>query len=157
MAASQACDMVEDVNAFVIPSKTIPQGISAAIRFNPETTVEDNFKEMKSALKNVKSGEVTFSIRDTEINGVSMKKDDFIGIFEKEIVIASKDRFETITGLISRMVDEMSSIITIIYGADVTEEEANKVANYIQDNLPDVDIDMRSGEQPIYSYLVGIE
>ncbi len=157
MAASQACDMVEDVNAFVIPSKTIPQGISAAIRFNPETTVEDNFKEMKSALKNVKSGEVTFSIRDTEINGVSMKKDDFIGIFEKEIVIASKDRFETITGLISRMVDEMSSIITIIYGADVTEEEANKVANFIQDNLPDVDIDMRSGEQPIYSYLVGIE
>jgi len=157
MAASQACDMVEDVNAFVIPSKTIPQGISAAIRFNPETTVEDNFKEMKSALKNVKSGEVTFSIRDTEINGVSMKKDDFIGIFEKEIVIASKDRFETITGLIQRMVDEMSSIITIIYGADVTEEEANKVANFIQDNLPDVDIDMRSGEQPIYSYLVGIE
>jgi len=157
MAASQACDMVEDVNAFVIPSKTIPQGISAAIRFNPETTVEENFKEMKSALKNVKSGEVTFSIRDTEINGVSMKKDDFIGIFEKEIVIASKDRFETITGLISRMVDEMSSIITIIYGADVTEEEANKVRDYVQDNLPDVDIDMRSGEQPIYSYLVGIE
>lgn len=157
MAASQACDMVEDVNAFVIPSKTIPQGISAAIRFNPEATVEENFKEMKSALKNVKSGEVTFSIRDTEINGVSMKKDDFIGIFEKEIVIASKDRFETITGLIKRMVDEMSSIITIIYGADVNEEEANKVANYIQDNLPDVDIDMRAGNQPIYSYLVGIE
>ena len=157
MAASQACDIVEDVNAFVIPSKTIPQGISAAIRFNPEATVEENFKEMKSALKNVKSGEVTFSIRDTEINGISMKKDDFIGIFEKEIVIASKDRFETICGLITRMVDEMSSIITIIYGDDVQEEEANRVRDYIQDNLPDVDIDMRSGGQPIYSYLVGIE
>ena len=157
MAASQACDIVEDVNAFVIPSKTIPQGISAAIRFNPDATVEENFKEMKSALKNVKSGEVTFSIRDTEINGVSMKKDDFIGIYDKEIVIASKDRMETITGLISRMVDDMSSIITLIYGADVTEEEANKVRAYIEENIPDVDIDLREGGQPIYSYLVGIE
>ena len=84
MAASQACDIPEGANAFVIPSKTILQGISSAIRFNPEIGPEENFKEMKSALKNIKSGEVTFSIRDTEINGVSMNKDDFIGIFEKE-------------------------------------------------------------------------
>ena len=157
MAASQACDITEGANAFVIPSKTILQGISSAIRFNPEIGPEENFKEMKSALKNIKSGEVTFSIRDTEINGVSMNKDDFIGIFEKEIVIASKDKHETICGLINKMIDEDSSIITLIYGEDVNDEEANNVRQFVEDKYPDLDIDLREGKQPVYSFLVGVE
>ncbi len=157
MAASQACDIAEGTNAFVIPSKTIIQGIAAAIRFNPEVSAEENFKEMKGSLKNVKSGEVTFSIRDTELNGVSVKKDDFIGIYDKEIVIASTDRYEAICGLIDRMVDDMSSIITIIYGDNVSEEEAHNVKKYVEDKYSDLDIDLRAGKQPVYSFLVGIE
>jgi dihydroxyacetone kinase-like predicted kinase len=157
MAASQACEIVEDVKSFVIPSKTILQGISSAIRFNPEISAEENFKEMKSALKNIKSGEVTFSIRDTEINGIHINKDDFIGIVEKEIVISSKDKFETICGLISKMIDDISSIITIIYGSDVSKEEALKVQEFVSEQFPDLDIDLREGNQPVYSFLVGVE
>ena len=157
MAASQACEMVEEVNAFVVPSKTILQGMSAAIMFNPETNPDENFNSMKGALKNVKSAEVTFSIRDTEINGISMKKDDFIGILEKDIVIASKDKIETVCTLIDKMIDDMSSIITVIYGVDVSKDESIVVKKYIEEKYPDLDIDIREGKQPIYSFLLGVE
>ena len=157
MAASQAAELVEDTTVYVIPSKTIPQGISAAIMFNPDASPEDNFREMKAALKNVKSGEVTFSIRDTEINGVSMKKDDFIGILEKDIVIACKDKIEATKGLIEKMIDDCSSIITILYGADVNKEEANEIKKYVESTFPDLDIDLREGKQPVYSFLLGVE
>ena len=159
MAASQAADLMseEGINVFVIPSKTILQGITASIMFNPEANPEDNFKEMKSALKNVKSGEVTFSIRDTELNGVSVKKDDFIGISEKEIVSSCKDRIECVEGLITKMVDDLSSIITVIYGADVDDAEANKIKAFIAQKYPDLDIDLQNGKQPVYSYLIGVE
>ncbi len=157
MAASQAADIVEDVTAYVIPSKTILQGISASIMFNPESSAEDNFREMKSALKNVKSGEVTFSIRDTTLNGVTMKKDDFIGIFEKDIVIVNKDKIETVKGLIEKMVDDYSSIVTIITGADITKEESLAVKKFVETTYPDLDVDIREGKQPVYSFLLGVE
>ena len=159
MAASQACDMVEDENtqAYVIPSKTILQGISSAIMFNPEEDPEGNFREMKSALKNVKSGEVTFAIRDSEINGVKMKKDDFIGILEKDIVTTNKDKIVVLMDLIDKMVDDYSSIITLIYGQDVNENEALVVKKSLEEKYSDLDIDVRSGGQPVYSFLIGVE
>lgn len=159
MAASQAADMMneEGQTCFVIPSKTILQGISSAIMFNPEAKPKENFKEMKSALSNVKSGEITFSIRDTQINGVTVKKDDYIGIFQKEIVVAKKDKFEAVKELIERMIDDMSSVITLIYGEDVTKEEALQVKKYLDENHPDVDVDVREGNQPVYSFLIGVE
>ena len=159
MAASQACEMVEDAdtNVYVIPSKTIPQGISSAIMFNPEADPEENFRSMKAALKNVKSGEVTFAIRDTEFNGMKVKKNDFIGIFEKDIVVDNPDKIETLMTLLEKMVDDDSSIITILVAQDVNEEEMNKVTEMIGEKFSDLDLDIRPGNQPVYSFLIGIE
>ena len=159
MAASQACEMVEDAdtNVYVIPSKTIPQGISSAIMFNPEADPEENFRSMKAALKNVKSGEVTFAIRDTEIGGVKVKKDDFIGIFEKDIVVDNPNKTETLMTLLEKMIDEDSSIITILVGQDVNEEEMNQVSELIAEKFSDLDLDIRQGNQPVYSFLIGVE
>lgn len=159
MAASQACEMVEDAdtNVYVIPSKTIPQGISSAIMFNPEADPEENFRSMKAALKNVKSGEVTFAIRDTEIGGVKVKKDDFIGIFEKDIVVDNPNKLETLMTLLEKMIDEDSSIITILVGQDVNDEEMNQVSELIAEKFSDLDLDIRKGDQPVYSFLIGVE
>ena len=112
---------------------------------------------MKSALKNVKSGEVTFAIRDSEINGVKMKKDDFIGILEKDIVTTNKDKIVVLMDLIDKMVDDYSSIITLIYGQDVNENEALVVKKSLEEKYSDLDIDVRSGGQPVYSFLIGVE
>ena len=159
MAASQACDMVEDedVNVYVIPSKTIPQGISAAIMFNVEASPEENFEEMKAALSNVKSGEITFAIRDSEINGVKVKKDDFIGIMEKDIVADNKDKIAVLKTLLEKMVDDESSLITLIVGQDVKEEEVESIREYIADKYGDLDLDLHLGQQPVYSFLIGVE
>ena len=158
MAASQAAELVEDEsNAYVIPSKTILQGITSAIMFNPEASGEDNFQEMKSALKNVKSGEVTFSIRDTEMNGLKIKKDEFIGIYEKDIVTTGADKYDVLYDLISKMVDDESSIITLLCGSDISEEEIENIQNKLSEDYSDLDLDIRSGKQPVYSFLVGVE
>ncbi len=159
MAASQACEMMSEdgVDAYVIPSKTILQGITAAIMFDPDGTKEDNFREMKAALKNVKSGEVTFAIRDTEINGLSIKKDDFIGICEKEIVVNGGSKIEIALSLLEKMVDETKSIITVLIGQDVTSEESEALAAKISSLYGDFDLDMREGGQPVYSFLIGVE
>lgn len=159
MAASQACDMMSEdgVDAFVIPSKTILQGITASIMFDPDASKEDNFREMKSALKNVKSGEVTFAIRDTEINGLSIKKDDFIGICEKEIIVNGDDKVEIALKLIEKMVDETKSIITVLIGQDVEPEVAEQLSSKISELYKDFDLDMREGGQPVYSFLIGVE
>ena len=159
MAASQACDIMseEDVEAYVIPSKTILQGITAAIMFDPDATNEENFRTMKAALKNVKSGEVTFAIRDTEINGLSIKKDDYIGICEKQIVVNGLDKIEIALSLIEKMVDESKSIITVLLGADVDSETAEILSKHISERYPDFDLDMREGGQPVYSFLIGVE
>ena len=159
MAASQACEMVEDAdtNVYVIPSKTIPQGISSAIMFNPEADPEENFRSMKAALKNVKSGEVTFAIRDTEIGGVKVKKDDFIGIYEKDIVVDNPNKLETLMTLLEKMIDEDSSIITILVGQDVNDEEMNQVSEMISEKFSDLDLDIRKGDQPVYFFLIGVE
>ena len=159
MAASQAADMVEDkdINVFVIPSKTILQGISASIMFNMEASPEENFEEMKAALSNVKSGEVTFAIRDSEINGVKVKKDDFIGIREKEIVADNKDKIEVLKALLKNMIDEDSSLITLIVGEGVSDEEVETVKEYISSTYSDLDLDVHIGGQPVYSFLLGVE
>jgi len=159
MAASQASDVIDDkdVTVYVVPSKTIPQGISSAIMFNEDADPEENFHEMKSALKNVKSGEVTFAIRDTKFGDINVKKDDYIGIFEKDIVIDSPNKIGACRYLIDQMIDEDSSIITIIYGEDVTDKEIEQIKRYVEDKYPEVDVDIHNGKQPVYSFLIGVE
>ena len=159
MAASQAAEMIDDeeTHVFVIPSKTILQGISSSIMFNSEASSEENFEEMKAALRNVKSGEVTFAIRDSEMNGVKVKKDDYIAIMEKEIVCDNKDKIFVLKALLERMIDDESSLITLIIGEGVSEEEVRKIKDYIEENYSDLDLDLHIGGQPVYSFLVGIE
>ena len=159
MAASQACDMVSElgITAYVIPSKTIPQGIVATLSFDPDANPRENFRNMKSSLKNVKSGEVTFSIRDCEIKGVKIRKGDFIGIYEKDIVCGVEDKNRCLIELLIKMVDEESSLLTLILGEDVSREELFPVKKEIEDLFPDLNIDIRDGKQPVYSFLIGVE
>ena len=159
MAASQACDMVSElgITAYVIPSKTIPQGIVAALSFDPDANPRENFRNMKSSLKNVKSGEVTFSIRDCEIKGVKIRKGDFIGIYEKDIVCGIEDKNRCLIELLIKMVDEESSLLTLILGEDVSREDVFPVKKEIEDLFPDLNIDIRDGKQPVYSFLIGVE
>ena len=159
MAASQACDIVaeEGINAFVIPSKTIPQGLVAAMSLDPEADGEENLKNMRYSLKNVKSGEITFSIRDTEINGIKINKNDFIGIFEKDIVCGTQDKFTCLLELIDKMVDDESAILTLFLGEDVKREELYDTKKLIEDKYPDLNIDIKDGQQSVYSFLISIE
>ena len=157
MAATQAAEMCENDNVYVVPSKTILQGLSAAMIFNPEASNEDNLEEMKAALKNVISGEVTFSIRDTEINGLSIKKDEFIGIMNKDIVVNGTDKKEVLFSLLSKMITEESSLITLLCGEDVDDSLMEEIQAYIEENYSDLDLDVRKGNQPVYSFLVGVE
>ena len=159
MAASQAADIMTEQgkNVFVIPSKTIPQGIVAALSLDNDASPEDNLKNMKYSLKNIKSGEVTFSIRDCELNGIQIHKDDFIGIFEKEIVCGTTDKYECLLSLLENMVDDESALLTIFLGEDVSREDMFKTKKEIEKRYPDLNIDIKDGHQNIYSFLIGVE
>ena len=160
MAANQVKDVLKDkVNVVVIPSKTIMQGVVSAMNFNPDLSLEDNEKVMTEALSAVKSGQVTFAIKDTEINGVSKKKDDYMAILNsKDIISTHKEKFDALKDLLKNMVDEDSSVITVLLGSDLaSDEEKEKVEKYIEETYVDCDADVRIGNQPVYSYIVGVE
>ena len=157
MAASQACDVAEDVEARVIPSKTIPQGLVACMMFNQDATMNENESEMSEAIKNVKTGQVTFAIKDTTIDGVEVKKDQFMGLFGKQIVCCYPDKIRATEEMIDKMIDDVSSIVTLIIGQDATDEEGEIISSYIQEKFPDVEVDVRRGDQPVYSFIIGVE
>lgn len=159
MAASQAADIAseEGKNVFVIPSKTIPQGIVALMSLDQDTDPEENMRNMRYSLKNVKSGEVTFSIRDCELNGIRIQKDDFIGIYEKEIVVGAKDKFVALQELVDKMIDEESAILTIFLGEDVRREDFVSSKKAIEEKYPDLNIDIKDGKQNVYSFLISVE
>ncbi len=159
MAASQAADIAseEGKNVFVIPSKTIPQGIVALMSLDQDTDPEENMRNMRYSLKNVKSGEVTFSIRDCELNGIRIQKDDFIGIYEKEIVVGAKDKFVALQELVDKMIDEESAILTIFLGEDVKREDFVSTKKAIEEKYPDLNIDIKDGKQNVYSFLISVE
>ena len=158
MAASQACEVApEGVECRVIPTKTIPQGLTACMMFNPEANFDDNEEEMKEAMSNVRSGQVTFAIRDTVIDDVEVKKDNFIALFGKKIVSCDPDKIQVTMNMLEEMIDESSSIITLICGEDASEEEVEKLTEMIQDKYDEVDLDVRRGNQPVYSFIIGVE
>ncbi|PFO05924.1 hypothetical protein COJ85_09605 [Bacillus sp. AFS076308] len=156
MAAEQAKD-VADEEIYVIPSKTVPQGLSALLAFTPSAAVDENEAAMKEALNHVKSGQITFAVRDTSIDGLEIEKDDFMGISEGKIVVKNKDKGKVSEDLLSKMLDEDSEILTIIYGEDVTEEEVAKLTSFVEENYEDVEIEIHDGGQPLYSYIFSIE
>ena len=160
MAANQARDVLKDnINVIVIPSKTIMQGVVASMNFNPELSAKDNEEVMNDSLSTVKSGQVTFAIKDTEIYGVSVKKDNYMAILNsKEILSCHKNKFDALKTLLGKMVDEDSSVITVLLGSDVADEkEVQKVEKYIERKFKNCDFDVRIGNQPVYSYIVGVE
>lgn len=159
MAASQACDVVDgNINAVVIPSKTIPQGLVSAMMFNPEVGMEANIEEMTNALSTVKTGQVTFAIKDTTIDGIKVYKDQFMGIFDKEIVCCEKDKVDAALNLLTKMVDSLSSIITVIIGEDVSAEDEERITAAITEKYGnEIDIDVKKGLQPVYSFILSVE
>lgn len=157
MAANQAAQVTEDVNVVVVPSKTIPQGYTALMMFNENASVEDNTEEMNQAITEVKSGQVTYAVRDTQMNGVDIKENDFIGILDKDIVVSVPERFESACALVDKMIDEDSEIVTILFGEGVDEDEADELAEYIENKFEDVEVTIFDGQQPVYSYIISVE
>lgn len=161
MAASQACDVCEDgVKARVVPTKTIPQGLVACMMFNPELDIDENVKEMQDAISNVKTGQVTFSIKDTNIDGVEIKKDDYMGICEKSIICCNHDKVESAMQVLNKMVDDETSIITLLIGADATADEEKRLVERINKEIPsidDIEVEIHRGNQPVYDFIIGIE
>lgn len=156
LAAQQAATVCEGQNIHVIPTKTIPQGLSACIMFNPDVDFDMNLSEMTDAIQLVKTGQVTYAIKDTTFEGMEIKAGEFMGIKEKDIVVSLPDKLETTRQLIDMMVDDDSEIVTLVYGEDVKEEEAQEIASYIEDKY-DVEVEVNSGQQPVYSFILGVE
>lgn len=158
MAALQASDVLADeVKVHVIATKTIPQGIVAASSFSPDLSDKENVKNMKDAIKHVKSGSVTYAIKDTVIDGVAVTKDYFMGITDKKIIACEKKPLNALYKLLNSMVNSDSYLITILLGEDVKDEEIQTISTRLAKKYPDAELDIRRGDQPVYSYLVGVE
>ena len=161
MAASQAADVMEgsEIKVKVVQSKTIPQGIASAMMYNPEGDLESVYSEMKSALKTIRSGSVTYAIKDTEIEGVHITKGFYMAMKDKNIVSCVKDKLEALYDLSESLLRRGEpSIITVIAGEDVTDEEASKAREVLEERYGDeIEVDVKRGGQPVYSFLVGVE
>jgi len=159
LAANQAKDVLRGyVDVEVVPTKTIMQGVVSSMMFTPDISKEENIKSMNEAISSVKSGSVTFSIKDTDINGIHVNKDEFMAIRESKTILSShKNKIDALKALLNAMIDEDSAIITILLGKDVDANEESEVSSYLKEKYTDFDIDIRRGDQPIYSFIVGIE
>lgn len=157
LAAQQAASICEDKKIVVIPSKTIPQGITAMINFEANKTVEDNQNDMTDAMKNVKSGQVTYAVRDTSIDDKEIKQGDIMGIGDKTILSVGPQIDETVLDLISQLAGEDAGLISIYYGDEITEADAEALAERVREQYPDVEVDMEYGGQPIYYYILSVE
>ncbi|MFS0672394.1 DAK2 domain-containing protein [Ornithinibacillus sp. 179-J 7C1 HS] len=156
MAAEQAAELTE-VNAAVVATKTIPQGISALLAFHPEEDLESNRENMLEASSHVKTGQITYAVRDTQIDGISIENGNFMGIAEGKIVTTHKERLEAVKQLFNELITEDDEILTILSGEDVSEEEVAELVSYIEENYEDVEIEVHNGNQPIYSYIFSVE
>ncbi len=158
MAANQACEVIEeDIDVRVIPSKTIPQGINSIMVFSPNEDVQTNTNNMKAALKSVNSGSVTYSIKDTDIEGVHVIKDYYMGIRDKTIVTCVKEKLEALNNLLASMIKKDSQLVTLICGEDVKKDELKYIDENIIKQYPSVQINVVKGKQPVYSFIVGVE
>lgn len=156
MAAQQAAEVTEE-EAAVVPSKTVPQGMAALLAFNPSASLGQNEELMTDALQHVKTGQITFAVRDTSIDGLEIEKDDFMGIADGKIVVKNKDRVQAAKGLLDQMIDENSEILTILKGEDAAEEEVDALISYIEEKYEDIEVEVHDGKQPLYSFIFSIE
>ncbi|HDB6873669.1 TPA: fatty acid kinase catalytic subunit FakA [Staphylococcus aureus] len=156
MASEQAASIV-DAEAVVIPTKSIPQGISALFQYDVDATLEENKTQMADSVNNVKSGSLTYAVRDTKIDGVEIKKDAFMGLIEDKIVSSQSDQLTTVTELLNEMLAEDSEILTVIIGQDAEQEVTDNMINWIEEQYPDVEVEVHEGGQPIYQYFFSVE
>ena len=156
LAAQQAAVVCEDMNINVIPSKSIPQGVCSSIMYNPDVDFEMNLSEMNDAVSLVKTGQVTYAIKDTTFEGMEIKAGDYMGIKEKDIVVSTTDKMVSTKALLDQLIDEDSEIVTLIYGEGVNEEEASEIETYIIDKY-NIEVEVNNGEQPVYSFIIGVE
>ena len=157
LAAEQARDLTEDKKIIVLPTKTIPQGISAMIGYMPEAGVDENEENMKDAYQDIASGQVTYAVRDTVIDGKEIHNGDIMGINDDGIAAVGKDLTETTLELLSTMADEDSELICLYYGADVTKDDADALSDAIEDKFPECEVEVNFGGQPIYYYMISVE
>ncbi|WP_099363046.1 DAK2 domain-containing protein [Fredinandcohnia onubensis] len=157
MAAEQAAAVVE-ANVVVVPSRTVPQGMSALLAFNPSGELEANQSSMTDALSNVKTGQITYAVRDTNIDGIDISKDDFMGIAEGKIVVTDKDKLKAAKDLLAKIISaEEDEIVTIIYGQDASEDDVNAIVEYLEDEFEDIEVEVHNGEQPLYAFIFSVE
>ncbi|EPX1234145.1 fatty acid kinase catalytic subunit FakA [Staphylococcus aureus] len=156
MASEQAASIV-DAEAVVIPTKSIPQGISALFQYDVDATLEENKAQMADSVNNVKSGSLTYAVRDTKIDGVEIKKDAFMGLIEDKIVSSQSDQLTTVTELLIEMLAEDSEILTVIIGQDAEQAVTDNMINWIEEQYPDVEVEVHEGGQPIYQYFFSVE
>lgn len=157
LAANQARDLTEDKNIIVIPTKTIPQGITALISYVPDKTVEQNTEEMMEAVGNVKTGQITYAVRDTKIDDKEIRQGDIMGIGDHGLLAVGIGIEDITVAALQEMTDEDSEIISVYYGQDVSEEDAEHLAERLEEQYPDFDIEIHNGGQPIYYYIVSVE
>ena len=157
LAANQAASLVEDKNIIVIPTKTIPQGITALINYIPDNSPEDNAARMQEEIELVKTGQVTYAVRDTVIDDKEIRQDDYMGIGDKTILSVGKELEATTMDMVSQMIDEDSAIVSVYYGEEMNEDAANEIAAKIEAEFPDVEVEVHYGGQPIYYYVISVE
>ncbi len=157
LAANQAASLVEDKQIIVIPTKTIPQGITALISFIPDSSPSENEERMTEEIGIVKTGQVTYAVRDTVIDDKEIRQDDYMGIGDHGILSVGRELAATVYDMTSQLIDEDSAIVSIYFGEDVTEEEANAVGSRIEEDHPEVEVEIHYGGQPIYYYVISVE
>ncbi|AOH54246.1 hypothetical protein ABE28_007755 [Peribacillus muralis] len=156
MAANQAADVLGD-HVTVVPTKTVPQGMAALLAFNPSLDASENEKAMSEALAHVKTGQITYAVRDTNIDGLSIETGDFMGIAEGTIKVKDKDKAQAAKELLSEMIDDDAEILTILYGEDANAEEVENIVAYCKENFEGVEVEVHNGKQPLYSFIFSIE
>lgn len=157
MAANQAAAIYEDKNVIVIPTSTVCQGINAVINYIPALTIEDNIAQLTEAAKDVKTAEITYSIRDTELNGMKVRKDDYMGIGDGELLAAGPNLAEVAFQTASAMMDDWSELVTIYYGEGASEEDALMLTGLLEMEFPDADYEVAWGGQPVYYFVISVE
>ena len=157
LAAQQAADIIEDKKLVVVPSKTVPQGITAMINFEMSRTEHENAEAMTSSMATVRTGQVTYAVRDTSIDGKEIHKDDILGLADKGLAAVGKDIDATVLELLDTMIDDDSELVSVYYGEDITNEQASGIVASIEEKYPDVDVELQEGGQPVYYYIVSVE
>ena len=156
MAAKQAADVTEDKEIIVLETRSVTEGLSACISFNPDASVTENTEAMKEAVENVKTGQITYAIKNTKVDGMKISKGDFMGLFGKDIVVTGKNVLDVAKALVDEMMDEDSEVVTILKGEDADDSDCEALEAYIADKY-DADVDVQEGGQPVYSYIIGVE